>query len=444
VSAVPTVPQPSGPAAATIDDAPVAVSLVGGGLSRRRFLAMAGGTAGALAAVAYVRPSFLLGEPASATPATGNTLVQVFLRGGADGLSLVPPLGDATYQSLRPGIAVADASALPLDARFGLHPAATQLKALFDEGRLAVVPAAGSPNPSRSHFEAQDLMEKGTPSTNTTPDGWFGRWMNQTANASEETLRGVGVGYGLAAALRGSSSVATPDLSSLALHGVDTVAWAGGNGEMTGALAGMYAATPDPLLKAQGAAALTVVNQLAPIAADGDMPADWPSEFGPALWPIARLIAGGVPVEAAAADLGGWDTHDNMGSPTNVDGDMHRLVAELDAVIGAFFAYLGAAGDKVTLVVMSEFGRRIAGNGSGGLDHGHGQCMFVVGGGVAGGVKGTWPGLVDNDHGDVRVVNDYRAVLSEVLATRMRAADLGPVFPGFDTSSASWLGVCAP
>jgi uncharacterized protein (DUF1501 family) len=403
---------------------------------------MAGGTAGALAAVAYVRPSFLLGDPAGASPATGNTLVQVFLRGGADGLSLAPPVGDSTYQALRPGIAVPDASALPLDGRFGLHPAATSLKALYDQGRLAVVPAAGSPNPTRSHFEAQDLIEKGTPSNATTPDGWFGRWMNQTANPSEETLRGVGVGYGLQAALRGSASVATPDLSSLALHGLDTLAWTGGNGEMTGALAGMYAATADPLLKAQGAAALTVVNQLAPIAADGDMPADWPGHFGPALWPIARLLMGGIPVEAAAADLGGWDTHDNMGSPTDANADMHQLVAELDAAIGAFFAYLGPLADTVTVVVMSEFGRRIAGNGSGGTDHGRGQCMFVAGGGVAGGVKGTWPGLGDTDDGDVKVVNDYRAVVSEVLARRMRGVDLGVVFPGFDSSPAGWLGVC--
>lgn len=427
-----------------VNDAPVAVPLLGGGLSRRRFLAVAGGTAGALAATAYIRPSFLLGEPAGATPATGNTLVQVFLRGGADGLSLVPPLGDSTYQSLRTGIAVPDASALALDGRFGLHPAAVNLKALYDQGRLAVIPAAGSPNPSRSHFEAQDLIEKGTPSTSATTDGWFGRWMSQTADASEPTLRGLGVGNGLQAALRGSAAVATPDIASLALHDKDTVAWTGGAGEMTGALAGMYAASADPLLRSQGAAAITVVNQLAPVAADSDLPADWPSRFGPGLWPIARLLAAGIPVEAAAADLGGWDTHDNMGAPSNVNGDMHRLVAELDAALGAFFTYLGPLGDKVTVVVMAEFGRRIAVNGSGGLDHGRGQAMMVVGGGVSGGVKGSWPGLTDTDNGDVRVVNDYRAVVSEVLARRMRTADLTTVFPGFDTSSSSWLGVATP
>lgn len=427
-----------------MNDAPVAVPLVGGGLSRRGFLTMAGATAGAVAATVYLRPSLLFGDPAGATPATGNTLVQVFLRGGADGLSLVPPLGDSTYQTLRPVIAVPDASALALDGRFGLHPAAVNLKALYDQGRLAIVPAAGSPNPTRSHFEAQDLIEKGTPSTSTTPDGWFGRWMNQTADASEPTLRGLGVGYGLQAALRGSAAVATPDIASLALNDMDTVAWTGGAGEMTGALAGMYAAVADPLLRSQGGAAITVVNQLAPIAATSDLPADWPANFGPALWPIARLLAAGIPVEAAAADLGGWDTHESMGAPNDVNADMHQLVAGLDAALGSFFSYLGPLGNKVTVVVMAEFGRRIAVNGSGGLDHGRGQAMMVVGGGVSGGVKGAWPGLTDTDNGDVRVVNDYRAVLSEVLATRMRAADLSTVFPGFDTSSASWLGVIAP
>ena len=174
------------------------------------------------------------------------------------------------------------------------------------------------------------------------------------------------------------------------------------------------------------------------------MPADWPQHFGSGLWPIARLLAAGIPVEAAAADLGGWDTHDAMGSPTNANGGMYQLVAELDAALGSFFSYLGPLGDKVTVVVMAEFGRRIAVNGSGGLDHGRGQAMMVVGGGVSGGVKGAWPGLTDTDSGDVRVVNDYRAVLSEVLSTRMRATDLSTVFPGFDTSSASWLGVTTP
>ncbi len=426
-----------------MDDAPVPVPLVRRGLSRRRFLAVTGGTAGVVAATAYIRPSFLLGEPAGASPATGNTLVQVFLRGGADGLSLVPPLGDSTYQSLRPGIAVTDSTALALDGRFGLHPAATRLKALYDTGRLALIPASGSPNSTRSHFEAQDLIEKGTPGSASTPDGWFGRWMNQSANPTEPTLRGVGIGYGLQAAMRGSAAVATPDLSSLALSGMDTVAWTGGNAEMTGALTGMFGGTADPLLKAQGAAALALVAQVGPIAADGAMPDDWPDHFGAALWPIARLIKGGVPVEAAAADLGGWDTHDSMGSPTNTNADMHKLVAELDAALGLFFAYLGPQADKVTVVVMSEFGRRIAGNGSGGLDHGRGQAMMVIGGGVSKGVKGTWPGLTDTDSGDVKVVNDYRAVVSEVLAKRMRTTDLGSVFPGFDTSSSSWLGVCA-
>jgi uncharacterized protein (DUF1501 family) len=427
------------------DDNPVAVPLTEG-LGRRRFLTMAGGAAGALAATAWIRPSLLLGGTAEAAgaPVAGNTLVQLFLRGGADGLSLVAPLGDATYQDLRRGVAVPDGVALPLDGRFGLHPRATALKALYDQGRLAVVPAAGSPAASRSHFEAQDLIEKGTPTTSLTPDGWFGRWMARTSGAEENALRGVGVGNGLQAALRGSKAISTPDLSSLVLTDLNTVRWTGVAGEMANALRGMNAGTANVLLKAQSAAALDVVAELAPIVADSELPESWPLDYGESLWPIARLLSAGIPVEAAAADIGGWDFHDHMGSPTDVNGELGRLIAGLDAAIGAFFTHLGPAGDRVTMVVMSEFGRRIEANGSGGTDHGHGQVMLVIGGGVSGGVKGAWPGLVDHDNGDVRVVNDYRAVLSEVLARRMRATDLGPVFPGFDTSPASWLGVTAP
>jgi len=139
--------------------------------------------------------------------------------------------------------------------------------------------------------------------------------------------------------------------------------------------------------------------------------------------------------------MGGWDLHDNIGTPTQEWGSMRRLVAELDAAIGAFFSYLGQVGDKVTVIVMTEFGRRIAVNGSGGTDHGRGQVMFVVGGGVSGGVKGEWPGLVDTDQGDVKVVNDYRLVIAEVLERRMRPVDMGKVFPSFDASSGRWLGV---
>ncbi|HEY6532978.1 MAG TPA: DUF1501 domain-containing protein [Acidimicrobiales bacterium] len=426
-------------------DRPVAVPLTQG-FGRRRFLTMAGGAAAAVAATAWVRPSLLLGGSAvdAAGVPTGNTLVQLFLRGGADGLSLVAPLGDITYQTLRPGIAVPDGAALALDGRFGLHPRAVALKALYDQGRLAVVPAAGSPAPTRSHFEAQDLMEKGTPSTNLTPDGWFGRWMTRSGSSEENALRGVGVGNGLQAALRGSSAISTPDLSSLLVNDLDTVTWTHAPGEMTRALSEMYRVTTNGALKMQGTAALAVVAELAPIVQNSALPEGWPPEFGRGLWPIARLLSAGIPVEAAAVDIGGWDFHDHMGSATDPNGEMGRHVAGLDAAIGKFFEYLGPVGDRVTVVVMSEFGRRIEANASGGTDHGRGQAMFVAGGGVSGGVKGAWPGLLDTDSGDVRVVNDYRAVLSEVLAQRMRVTDLGPVFPGFDTSSASWLGVTAP
>ena len=418
----------------------VPVPLVGD-MTRRRFLAVAGGTAGAVAATAWLRPSFLLGGAAEASPATGNTIVQVFLRGGADGLSIVSPLGDSRYQTVRPGIAIPDSAALALDGNFGLHPAAIALKALYDQGRLAVIPAAGSTNPTRSHFEAQDFIEKGTPDSALTVDGWLGRWMSQSGNGTESPFRGLGIGNGLQASLRGGGATSTPDVASLALDDYLSLTYARGTPEMRDALNAMYGPVADPLLRSQSRSALDVVAELGPIIATAKMPADWPARFGKALWPIARLLAGGIPVEAAACDLGGWDLHEQIGAADNPNASMYKLVQSLDAALGAFFTYLGPIGDKVTVVVMSEFGRRIATNGSGGADHGHGQVMFVAGGGVSAGVKGDWPGVENTDQGDVQVVNDYRLVLAEVLGQRMRTANLGAIFPNFDSSSSRWLGV---
>ncbi len=412
---------------------------VAGGIDRRQFLAAAGATAGAAAATVWLRPSALFGSAGAAT--TENIVVHVFLRGGADGLSILAPVGDPAYQTLRPGIAVPDTAALPVDATFGLHPAATRLHGLLGEGRLALIPAAGSPNPSRSHFEAQDLIEKGTPTTMLTPDGWLGRYLNGSANATESPLRGISVGNGLQASLRGSPAIATPNLNSLTLTTSGT--WASTSAQVSGVLSSMYGAAPDPLLRAQSGAALSIVDQMSPIAASSAPPTGWPGGFGQALWPIAKLIVEGFPIEVATADFGGWDLHDRMGSPTDTAAPQHRQIAGLDAALGAFFDHIGAAASRVTVVVMTEFGRRIRGNDSGGTDHGRGLVMLVAGGGVSGGVKGRWPGLVDTDSGDVRVVNDYRLVMAEVLASRLRPTDLNAVFPGIDASPGNWLDVIA-
>ena len=422
-------------------DAAVAVPLLGS-MDRRRFLAVSGVGATALAATAYFRPSAFFGRAGAATVQTASTtdniIVNIFLRGAADGLSFLSPLNDATYQTLRPGVAIPDASALAVDNRFGLHPGAPRLKALLDAGQAAFVPAAGSPNTNRSHFSAQAMMDKGSATDQSLTTGWLGRYLSATAGSTEDALRAVGIGNGLQPSLRGSSAIATPNLQSLSLYGAGTGA---SSAQIQTALRAMYPAAPNELLRNQGAAALGIVAEVAPITSSAAAPTGWPTGFGAALWPIAKLIAAGYPIEIATADLGGWDEHDDMGAATDTAGNQYKLVNGLDSALGAFFDYIGAAAARTTVIITTEFGRRIALNGSGGTDHGRGMVMMVLGAGVNPGVHGQWPGLVDTDNGDVKVVNDFRKVYAEVLGRRMRTTNLSSVFPGFDTSPANWLGV---
>ena len=421
------------------DPTPIALPLLGP-MDRRRFLGAVGAGSVAIAATAWLQPGALLGRAAAASaPATtSNVIVEIFLRGAADGLSLLAPLGDPTLQTARPGVAITDDIALRVDDHFGLHPAMTRIKGLFDAGRAAFVPAAGSPNPNRSHFSAQAMMERGSATDASLTTGWLGRYLAATAATTEDPLRGVGIGNGLAASLRGSTAIATPNLRSLSLTSPGTGA---SSTQLQTALRAMYPEATSESLRDAAAAGLDVVAEVAPITATSSPPATWPTGPGAALWPIAKLLTEGFPVEIATVDLGGWDEHDAMGSPTDPNGNQTRLVAGLDAAIGAFFDWIGDAAARTTVIVNTEFGRRIALNGSGGTDHGRGMVMMVLGGGVAPGVHGDWPGLVDTDAGDVRVVNDYRRVYAEVLGRRGRHLDLSTVFPGFDTSSRNWIGV---
>lgn len=422
-------------------DAAVAVPLLGP-MTRRKFLAVSGVGATALAATAYLRPSMFYGRADAAVLSgaakTDRIIVNIFLRGAADGLSFLSPLGDTTYQSLRPGVAIPDASALAVNSQFGLHPGATRIKALLDAGHAAFIPAAGSPNSNRSHFSAQALMDKGSATDASLSTGWLGRYLAATSGAAEDALRAVSIGNGLQPSLRGSTAIATPSLQSLSLLSSGTGA---SSSQVQSALRAMYPTAPTELLRSQGAAATDIVAEIAPIAATSSAPTGWPSGFGTALWPIAKLIAAGYPIEIATADLGGWDEHDAMGAATDPTGNQYKLVAGLDTALGAFFDYIGGATARTTVIITTEFGRRIAINGSGGTDHGRGMVMMVLGAGVNPGVHGGWPGLIDTDNGDVKVVNDYRKVYAEVLGRRMRATDLSKVFPGFDTSPSNWLGI---
>lgn len=411
--------------------------------SRRRFM----GGAALGAAGAFAVPLAAAGG-AAAAPHNGNTLVSMFLRGGCDGLSLFPPVGHDAYFDARPTIAVAEQAALPLGGPgahpdFGWHPGAANLSALFDAGRVAVVPAAGSPDHSRSHFDCQDGIDKGVPENRLSRhDGWLGRHLALTA-AGDHPLRAFSAGSGLAPSMRGYPGISASSVSQLGLQ-----SWGEDPDWMLEMLTSGY--TPEGAgadLAGWAGTAIGALDELAPVvAAGGEPPAGWPdSGAGRLFLTLARLLEEGLPVQAATLDVGGWDHHDDMGSATDPNARTRRQVAMLDAAVGAFVARMDEAGlgGRVTLVMMTEFGRRVAQNSSGGTDHGYGGPMLVVGAGVVPGVHGTYPGLGSDelDRGDLAVSVDQRTVLSELLARRLGAGALDQVFPGFDSSPSTFLGV---
>ena len=414
----------------------------GEGMSRRGFLATSAAAAGSATLLAGT------GRLAGATVRPkGQRLVVVFLRGGADGMSVVAPVADPNYSLLRPSIGVRTASALPLDGvaadrRFAFHPAARRLAGLYRAGKVAVVPAAGLPIRTRSHFDAQAAMEDGSFAARDVQRGWVGRWVSGTALAGDSPLRAVAIGDGPPASFRGATCMSATSLRSLSL-----LSWGPPREHVAAHAERLYAGQGvHPLLAAAVAPTLTTLTSLSGVG-DGAPPAGWPtSEAGVGLWPVARLIEMGMPVEVAHVDGGHWDQHNDMGAPDDPAGQMSKAVAGLDAAIGSFFDRIGPEADRTTMVVMTEFGRRAGENSSGGTDHGTAAAMFVIGGGVQPGVKGTWPGLAAAElvEGDLRTTVDYRQVLAEVVSRRMGADSmmLDAVFPRLRTSPADWVGVC--
>lgn len=426
--------------------------------SRRRFISRSAVAAGTVAATAALDPTFLVNRAAAATvtttapsrvgatalPAmpTNNVLVVIFLRGAADGLSILAPVGDGRYHSARPTIGLPDSSALPIDSMWGLSPFAPRLKAMYDAGKLALIPAAGSPDVGRSHFSAQAIVEIGAGQSSTYSNGWLGRYLLGSARTTDSTLRSFASGAVVPDSLTGAFATSSQSLFSFQLGAAPLVGAAGGSPAST-TLDRMYRGSSNTMLKAQALSGLSTVSLVGSTTARATAPATMKAGVARSLFPIAKLINDGKPLEVATVDMVSWDTHAHAGPATAALGDQSRLIANLDSGIGAFFDYLGPNASRVTVVAMTEFGRRIAENATGGTDHGHGSLMLVAGGGVSGGIKGDWPGLTRTQDGDVRVVNDQRTVLAEVLGRRMRSTDLTAVFPGFDSSSSTWLGVTA-
>ena len=415
-----------------------------GGPSRRGFM-----KGGALALVGTsVIPSFLLRSVlAEATTATGNSkkLVVLFQRGAADGLNIVVPYQEKNYYAMRPSIAIQQKDVLDLDGQFGLHPAMAAFKPLFAQGHLAIVHAAGSTDMTRSHFDAQDFMESGTPGVKSTQDGWLNRaLLNGPApdgpGGKPSAFRAVALGTQMPRTLQGKlPAIAVSNLADFSVGGKGPQASA-----ISNAFQAMYDESSDAVLHGTGQETFEAVKMLKSADPAKYQPAagvTYPNTpFGNSLKQIAQLLKANLGVEAAFSDIGGWDTHQNQGAAT---GQLANRLTEFANGIAAFWKDMGAESEHITLVTMSEFGRTARQNGTGGTDHGHANAMFILGGTVKGGkVYGQWPGLDNgqlNEGRDLAVTTDFRRVLGEAAYKTLGARNLQTVFPGAQLNPASFL-----
>jgi uncharacterized protein (DUF1501 family) len=425
------------------------------GVNRRVFMKH-----GALALLALgLPPEFLTRSLFAETRrARRKTIVCIFQRGAVDGLNMVVPFGEAAYYRSRRSIAVpaprAEAGgAIDLDGFFGLHPALQPLHELWSRKQLAIIHAVGSPHPTRSHFEAQDYMETATPGVKAR-DGWLNRVLQQSGCAecegrtranpaahaadhavgqlalAESPFRGVAMTKALPRSLQGRfPALAIPDFARFGVTG-------GRDPALESTLERMYRTGDGDAVSAAGNDAFEAMAILDRIRPGQYRPRDgvqYPGgDFGRSLRQIAQLIKADVGLEIAFADIGGWDTHANQGG---VAGQLTGRFTEFARGIRALYDDLGDAVEDVIVVTMSEFGRTVAENGSGGTDHGHANCMLVLGGAVAGGrIYGTWPGLEREQlyqGRDLALTSDFRDVFAEVAATHLGAERLDRVFPDY-------------
>ena len=394
---------------------------------RRDFLKITGLGGAALA----VSPNIAFAaDPASIR--NTDTLVVIFQRGAMDGLNAVVPYTESEYYAQRRATAVpkpgaATGAAIDLDGKFALAPALAPLKPIWDQGSLSVVHAVGLTTPSRSHFDAQDFMERAWLEKGEVFSGWLNRHLATTAQTSDVTFRALSVGKAVTKSMGGTAAVVGLNaITSFGLNSSDVR-----KVELSNSLEATFSGTG--FLDTTGNRTFAAVDELVaknPGVIEVENSAEYPNTtFGNQMKDLAKLIKSGIGVEVATCDLGGWDTHNNQ------TAELNGLLDELAKTLAAFNTDLGARMKTVTVITMTEFGRRLAENGSGGTDHGRGSCMFAMGGGVIGKqVFGAWPGLAANqlEGGDLRVTTDYRAVLAEALAKRCgNASKLAEVFPGF-------------
>ncbi|MGA3087646.1 MAG: DUF1501 domain-containing protein [Terriglobales bacterium] len=399
---------------------------------------------GALAAVGTAAlPSFLARAAfAAAEPVVRQRrLVVIFQRGAADGLNIVVPHGEPSYYAMRPTINVPRKSVLDLDGFFGLHPAMASFAPLWKQKQLAIVHAAGSPDPTRSHFDAQDFMESGTPGVKATDDGWLNRALQELPLA-QSAFRAIALGPSLPRILSGKEpAVAVNNVNDFSVGGKNPNA-----APMSNTFEAMYDHSVDSVLHGTGQETFDAVKMLKAADPAHYTPAanaNYPKgRFGDSLKQLAQLVKANLGVRVAFADIGGWDHHVNEGS---TQGQIANVLGEFSQSIAALWTDLGDLGEDTVIVTMSEFGRTVRENGNRGTDHGHANVMFVLGGPVKGGkVYGRWPGLDPSElyeGRDLAVTTDFRLVLSEVVSRSLENKDLQTVFPGFENPSGRFLQI---
>lgn len=408
--------------------------------TRRGFLV---GCSSAIAAMAGARINqVVFGSPEEAV--NNDILVLVFLRGGCDALNLLPPIGGADrgyYETARPELKVpviGEGRALNLNNQLGLHPGAGGLYDIFQDKKLAIVAAAGLKEDTRSHFDAMSYMELGTPGSKSSTTGWLTRHFQTATNLPTDILMpALAVGNLQPTSLRGYTK--TTAVSSTNNFNLNNGPWRWRT-ENQDALHQLYNSGASSLHQA-GQETLDFVDVFEANNSGDYVPANgavYPNtDFGRRLQTVAQMIKMNIGLRVANVDLGGWDTHDRQGDGST--GYFNTRVTEFSDALAAFYADLsGCSGtnyaNRTSVVVMSEFGRRLRENADGGTDHGHGGMMMVMGGNVNGGVYGDWPGLENSqlyDGADLEVTTDYRRVLSEILIRRLNNTNVDTIFPGY-------------
>ena len=430
----------------------------------RRLLLKRGGLALASVGLAPALGPLFLRRAAYAaeTPTSGRgqkILICLFQRGAVDGLSMIVPHGDPFYYQHRTtglgGIALpstGDGSVIDLDGFFGLHPALESLKPLYDAGHMAAIQAVGSPNATRSHFDAQDYMESAAPGNKGIRDGWLSRALlhcPEDASRRNKLFQAVSLTAQVPRSLQGDAdALAIPDLRTFGVGAGAAMAgtMGAGGGDAAGGFEALYDQAVGDVLHGAGKESFEAIKMLSGLHADTYVPAagaHYPAgRFGDSLQQIAQLIKANVGVQVAFAESGGWDTHANQGG---AQGQLARNLGEFGRGLAALYADLGDRMADVVILTMSEFGRTVRQNGTGGTDHGHATCFLALGGAVNGGkVLGHWPGLAPehlNEDRDLALTTDFRDVFGEISARHLRIRDLAAVFPGHPVSSQNFRGV---